>query len=91
MSWCPNVKKKIFLVIKLHVLLLCQDSEKESAKRISVLQQESSDAFDEMEESLKQECILRDAATAIIDQLKDALRSFAVGKGSSQKYMYIIA
>ena len=55
------------------------DSEKMSAKRISVLQQESSDAFDEMEESLKQECILHDAATAIIDQLKDALRSFAVG------------
>ena len=62
-----------------------QDSEKISANRISVLQQKSSDVFDEMEESLKQECILRDAATAIIDQLKDALRSFAVGKKDNLK------
>jgi hypothetical protein len=67
------------------LLLLCQNSKKESAKRISELQQMSSDAFGEIEEIMKQECILRDAATAIIDQLKDALRSFAVGKKDNLK------
>ena len=60
-----------------------QVREKQSAQTISKLTIRETEAFDEMTETINQGDKdlddLREAATTIIDQLKDALRSFAVG------------
>ena len=60
--------------------------EKQSAQTISKLTIRETEAFDEMTENINQGDKdlddLRDAATTIIDQLKDALRPFVADTGN---------